>query len=197
MDETITAAEISPHAADLALAQAMLKRDRKAAAEFVQRFSDSVARYVRSRLAPRWEHVDDIVQETFLTGLRSIHNYRGDSPMNGWLLGIARHKVEDHYRELVRGCAVPEDVLDIEVVEDPGFDGLLDREAAEERIREILKAMPEHYRAALSWRYWEQRPAAEMAELTGRSVKSIERILARARIEFAQRWRSQTREATV
>jgi DNA-directed RNA polymerase specialized sigma24 family protein len=61
-----------------------------------------------------------------------------------------------------------------------------------------LRDLPDHYRVALLWRYWEQRSAAEMAELTGRTAKGVERLLARARIEFGLRWRSvRNNEASV
>lgn len=173
----------------------MLARDRKAAAAFVQRFADTLARYVRSRLQPRLEEVDDIVQDTFLIALRSMQNYRGDAPLRAWLLGIARHKVEEHYRSRLRHPSVPEEAADLELIEDPGLDEILDRCSAEERVSSILRALPEHYRVALIWRYWEQRTAAEMAEFTGKSVKSVERLLARAREEFGVRWRHKQKEA--
>jgi len=169
----------------------MLARDRKAAAEFVQRFSDPLVGYVRSRLQPRWEEVDDIVQDTFLTALRSIGNYRGDSPLRAWVLGIARHKVEDHYRARLRLVELPEEG---ELAEEAGLDALLDRANAEARASAILRGLPEHYRVVLLWRYWEQRSAAEMAELTGKTVKSIERLLARARGEFGTQWRAKNKE---
>jgi len=187
--------ETNSLAADLLLAEAMLARDRKAAAEFVQRFSGPLAGYVRSRLQPRWEDVDDIVQDTFLTALRSINNYRGEAPMRAWILGIARHKVEEHYRERLRHSVVPEETADTELMEDPGLDALLDRTSAEERTASILRALPEHYRVVLLWRYWEQRSAAEMAAVTGKTVKGVERLLARAREEFGARWRGKQKEA--
>lgn len=175
----------------------MLARDRKAAAEFVQRFSGPLASYVRSRLQPRWEDVDDIVQDTFLTALRSIHNYRGDAPMRAWILGIARHKVEDYYRERLRHALVPEETADVELIENPGLDELLDSADAEERTASILRTLPEHYRLVLLWRYWEHRSAAEMAPLTGKTVKGVERLLARAREEFGARWQRKGKEAAV
>jgi RNA polymerase sigma-70 factor (ECF subfamily) len=180
---------------DRLLAEAMLARDRKAAAEFVQRFSDPLVAYVRSRLQPRWEEVDDIVQDTFLTALRSIHSYRGEAPMRAWILGIARHKVEDHYRERLRHTVVPEETADLELLDDPGFDSMLDRASGEERTASILRALPEHYRVVLLWRYWEQRSAAEMAAMTGKTVKGVERLLSRAREEFGLRWRRKQKEA--
>ena len=51
-----------------------------------------------------------------------------------------------------------------------------------------MGGLPEVYSIALLWRYWEKRSAREMALATGRTEKSIERILARARALFKKRW---------
>jgi RNA polymerase sigma factor (sigma-70 family) len=81
---------------------AILRKDRKATAEFVARFADPVHSFVRWRLAPSAEAVEDIVQEVFLEAWRSLPRYRGDSGLRTWILGIARHKVQDHYRSALR-----------------------------------------------------------------------------------------------
>jgi DNA-directed RNA polymerase specialized sigma24 family protein len=52
----------------------------------------------------------------------------------------------------------------------------------------VLASLPEAYSLALLWRYWEKRSAQEMAERTGKTVKAIERLLARAREMFRERW---------
>jgi DNA-binding GntR family transcriptional regulator len=49
-----------------ALVAAVLQRDRKAAAEFVERYADRVYSYVSRRRAPRSDLVDDVVQDVFL-----------------------------------------------------------------------------------------------------------------------------------
>lgn len=180
--------------ADRQLAAAMLTRDRKAAAEFVLRLSDPLVHYIRSRLQPRWEDVDDLVQDTFLTALRSLPSYRGDSPLRAWVLGIARHKVEDHYRQRIQRAVLPEDAIDMELMDDPGLDELLDKTRAEARTAAVLSSLPEQYRVVLLWRYWEQRSAMEMSAMSGKTVKSLERLLARARQEFRAQWRDQRKE---
>lgn len=192
MLDAVSSPATTENAADLALAQAILARDRKAAAELVRRFSGPLSGYVRSRLQPRWEDVDDIVQETFLTALRGMSGYHGAAPLKSWLLGIARHKVEDHYRARLRATPLPEDAAGTLPAEDPALDMQLDRKQARRRTAEILSALPEHYRIVLLWRYWEQRSAADMAAGTGRTVKSVERLLARARAEFGERWEAQS-----
>jgi RNA polymerase sigma-70 factor (ECF subfamily) len=41
------------------------------------------------------DHVDDLVQDTYLRALRSLHTYRGDSEARRWLLTIARRACAD------------------------------------------------------------------------------------------------------
>ncbi len=180
---------VSPAARDeQQLVAAILRRDRKAAAELVARYSDAVYAYVRHRLAPRAELVEDLVQDVFLAALAGLTGFRGESNLRSWLLGIARHKVESYYRERLRHP----DPLDLDTpepaVEPPLLDETLDRRRLAERAQRILTELPEPYALALLWRYWEGRSAREMADATGRTEKAVERLLARARARFRALW---------
>ncbi len=42
---------------------------------------------------------EDLVQETFLAALQSWESYKGQAPIRGWLLGIMKHKIVDHFRK--------------------------------------------------------------------------------------------------
>lgn len=180
----------TPTAADdIKLVSQVICRDRKATAVFISRFSDPVYRYLSSRLAPRMDLVDDLFQEVFLAAWEHLPGYRGGSPLRPWLLGIARHKVEDHYRARLHALQMlPEEELDM-IETGPGLDTLFDSGQRAGRIREVLDSLAEPYRIGLLWRYWEQRSAREMAEATGRTEKAVERLLARARQQFRERWR--------
>jgi RNA polymerase sigma-70 factor (ECF subfamily) len=52
-----------------------------------------IARYVRDKDA-----VDDIAQEVFLGGHRTLDSFRAEAPFRLWLLGIARRRIVDHLR---------------------------------------------------------------------------------------------------
>src|SRR5262249_30271190 len=80
---------------DVALVTAVLQRDRKATAEFVSTYTDAVYSFVRRRLSPRLDLVDDLVQEVFIAAWENLSSFRGISPLRAWLLGIARHTVGD------------------------------------------------------------------------------------------------------
>jgi RNA polymerase sigma-70 factor, ECF subfamily len=187
-----SAPEVNNHSPsdDSALVAAVLKKDRKASAEFVGRFANGIYSYIRSRLAPRCEHVEDLVQETFLAAWENLGRYESSGSLHSWLLGIARHKVEDYYRARLRAPDSVEDEHEDSPVlaSPPKVHELMEQKQLRIRTRQVLVSLPEQYRLALIWRYWDKASAREMASKTGRTEKAIERLLARARAEFRERW---------
>ena len=177
---------------DLLLAAAVLRRDRKASADFVQLHADGLYSYVRFRLLPRIDAVDDIVQDVFLAAWKSLPNYRGTAPLKVWLLGIARHRIEDHYRQVLRSVPFPDDSGEIRSDEAPP-DVVLARNGDRDATAHILSALPPQYRAVLLWRYWDGRSAEQISVEIGKTPKAVERLLARARQQFRAQW--QEREA--
>ena len=194
MDLSRDAAVTELHALeeDQKLVASVLQKDRKATAEFVARYADQIYLYVRSRLIPRMDLVDDLVQEVFLAAWENLANYRGDSPLAYWLHGIARHKVQDYYRASLRaplpleeaGQEVAPVVMEIDV------DEFLDSGRLQEKTQSVLATLPQAYRLALLWRYWEKCSAQEMAMRTGKTEKAVERLLAHAREMFRERWKN-------
>ena len=183
-----------PHALvaeERALLAAVIQKDRKAAGEFVSRYAGPVYAYVSRRLAPRTDLAEDVVQDVFLVALQKLDTFAEQSSVVGWLLGIARHKVEDVYRARIRE---PEPFADDAETSnrgpatEPHFDEQIDAARVQEKTRRILERLPEGYSAALLWRYWEKRSIKTMAAQTGKTEKAIERRLARARAHFRQLW---------
>src|SRR5215472_2214125 len=175
---------------DQNLVAEVLRKDRKATAEFVARYADHVYGYVRRRLIPRTDLVDDLVQEIFVAAWENLEKFRGDAPLRSWLLGIARHKVEDHYRKRLREVQFQDE--EESTWDEPGslpdFEGALAKRQAGQRAQEILKTLPETYSVILLWRYWEKRSLRDIAVQIGKTEKAVERMLARARQQFKKRW---------
>lgn len=175
---------------DVSLVAAVLRKDRKATAKLVELHADTIYAYVASRLVPQVDNADDLTQEVFLAAWKSLAGYRGDSPLRSWLLGIARHKVEDYYRDKLRQHEpLPEDDSG-ELPDEPEMelDEMLDQARLTQRVRDVIEGMPQQHALLLLWRYWEKRSAREMSQQIGRSEKAVERLLARAREEFRKRW---------
>lgn len=181
----------TPDPEEQQLVAAVVRRDRKATAEFVGRFADPVHAYVRHRLAPRADLVDDLVQEVFLAALKGLPSFAGRSSLKTWLVGIARHKVEDFYRAHLRRAESPFELDDDAAfvrVEMPQLDEQMDHAKRRAKTQRVLSRLPEMYCYALVWRYWENRSVKEIAAETGRTEKAGERLLARARAQFKRLW---------
>jgi RNA polymerase sigma-70 factor, ECF subfamily len=171
------------------LVNAVLTKERKATAQFVDLCSDWIYGFVRRRLMPRTELVEDLMQDTLFAAWQALPKFREESNLRSWVLGIARHKVEDYYRKRICETEISEDedeAEELSVV--PAFEQQLDSAAQEGRVQKTLAELPEIYSVALMWRYRDEKSVREMAQLTGKTEKAMERLLARARQSFRRRW---------
>lgn len=131
---------------------------------------------------------EDLTSETFLAAMDAAR--RGDPPPISirWLLGVARHKLADHYRRGQHRLTVPvadppEPVFEARGAADV-WDAELDRMVAES----VLARLAEPHRAVLVLRYMDDCSVGECAELIGRTVHATEALLVRARRAFKQQY---------
>jgi RNA polymerase sigma-70 factor (ECF subfamily) len=120
---------------------------------------------------------EDLTSETFVAAVAATRERRVREVTVPWLIGIARHKLADHWRRAgreARGLAAVEQ--DSDEGENP-WDRVVDAEAAHAALS--LLSAPQ--RAALTLRYLDGLPVAEVADHLGRSVRATETLLVRAR----------------
>ena len=153
----------------------------------VEQQADAVHRYVRRRLFPAVDQVDDLVQEIPLAAWKSLPAREGTAPLQAWMLGIARHKVDDHYRRSWR-CRRVASLDDYEPAIPCTLDEQLARAQCLRRMSATLDLLGIEYRTVLLLRYWHRRSTQEIASHLGRTEKSVERLLARARSQFRLLW---------
>ena len=66
---------------------------------WVDAYADYLFNFALGRISDA-EIAKDLVQETFLAGLKSAKNYKGDAAERTWLIAILKRKVIDHYRKI-------------------------------------------------------------------------------------------------
>jgi RNA polymerase sigma-70 factor, ECF subfamily len=123
---------------------------------------------------------EDLTAESFLAAVHAMRKPGAPEPSVGWLIGVARHKLADHWRRAERERRGLRR-LDGEtaLVDDP-WETALDRI----RAREVLGRLGPHHRAALTLRYLDGLPVPEVARHLDRSVHATEALLVRARAAF-------------
>ncbi|MGY4653547.1 RNA polymerase sigma-70 factor, ECF subfamily [Mycobacterium sp. URHB0021] len=123
---------------------------------------------------------EDLTSETFLAAMDTARK-NATAPISvPWLLGIARHKLADHYRRGSDRFSVPVADLPEPVHPDDDWDAELDRIVAEA----VLARLSEPHRTVLALRYMDDCSVPECAELIGRTVHATEALLVRARRAF-------------
>ena len=65
--------------------------------QWVDHYGDYLYRYACSRLRDP-NASEEVLQETFLAGIRHVDQYAGRGSQRGWLLGILKRKIIDHVR---------------------------------------------------------------------------------------------------
>lgn len=66
---------------------------------WIKRYSDYLFNYTITRVNDR-ETAQDLVSETFLAGLKSMANFKGEASERTWLISILKRKIIDHYRKI-------------------------------------------------------------------------------------------------
>lgn len=122
---------------------------------------------------------EDLTSETVL-GAIDVSRRQGlvEGWSVAWLIGIARHKLVDHWRRQSREerklTAVAGDLVDV----------TWDHPMEPGRAAEVMAQLNPSQRSALVLRYYDGLPVTQVAEIIGRSVAATENLLARSRRAF-------------
>lgn len=142
---------------------------------------DSASREVYRYLAARCGSAtvaEDLMSETFMAAVAAVE--RNSVPQLGvpWLIGVARHKLVDHWRRLEREQRILRAVEPVEL--DDRWEVQLDAVLA----HQVLARLGPHHRGALTLRYLDGLPVADVAHHLGRTVEATEALLIRAKRAF-------------
>jgi RNA polymerase sigma-70 factor (ECF subfamily) len=133
---------------------------------------------------------EELTSETMLAAVDALK--RGEPPASlstGWLLGIARHKLVDYWRRLsreersLRAVASQESNAESEDPWEIHLDGL--------RARQTLERLTPQHRSALTLRYLDDLPVADVADILDRTLHATEALLMRARLAFRRAYSEQ------
>lgn len=122
---------------------------------------------------------EDIAAETFMAAIESIGRGAVAEVTTAWLIGIARHKLVDHWRRIERDERNLR-AVDAPAAADDPWNAELDGFAA----RDTLERLGAHHRSALTLRYVDDLSVPQVAAILDRTVHATEALLVRARRAF-------------
>ncbi len=143
--------------------------------------------YLSAR-CPTQAIAEELTSEVFLAAADAVRKNASAPVSVPWAIGVARHKLVDHWRgearEQRRVQAVAGDFASGTVGAEDPWDARLD----EMQARDVLQRMAPQQRAALCLRYMDGLPVAEVAVELGRTVHATEALLMRAKAAFRRQY---------
>jgi RNA polymerase sigma-70 factor, ECF subfamily len=121
----------------------------------------------------------DIVQETFLQAIRSIHRFRGQSAVYTWLHAILLNLIR-HYHRGRKRVIYDEELANCEMAPSDETPAQLDLQTTSSALTEALRQLSAPHREALILRYYENMKIGEIAEHLG-----ISRGTVKSRLHYA------------
>lgn len=180
----------------------MRSGDRTAFDSLYTMFSDRVWRYVARLVGGDAEMVAEVVQETFLSVVRSseqIDLERGC--IAGWIIRIAHNSAMESWRRRKRTRLSDERILAerngrlarwFDETDPP--ESLLAGQETAALVRECLASLPDEYSRCLVAKYIDDLPVAQIAATESDSVEAVRSRLHRARTAFRETFSRLTRE---
>jgi RNA polymerase sigma-70 factor (ECF subfamily) len=150
--------------------------DPDAFAELYQRYVERIYCFhlVRTGIV---DEAQDLTSQTFLAALNGLRSYSGRSSFCGWLFGIAKNKVSDHFRRR-------RNESDLETMEDiaSSVSSLEDTVSTHLQMAQVTKALksliPEQAEAIVL-RIFGELSAAEVGKMMGKSEAAVKMLVHR------------------
>jgi RNA polymerase sigma-70 factor (ECF subfamily) len=184
----MTIASSTSQSYETELVERLRSRDKAAMGEFYNMYRHRLYSLVLEQVDRDQAVAEDVVHEVFLAALDSLDKFRGDSQLYTWLRSIAFHKIKDFYRRQAREPKADEEfpdfaTLKLEQTRDtqPATSTVMESEEIRQSVHQALADLPRDYQEVLTLKYLKDMPVLAISQVMGRSPKSVEGLLSRAR----------------
>ena len=182
-------AESTSQSYETKLVEKLRSGDSTAREEFYNIYRNRLYSLVLEQVDRDQAVAEDLVQETFLAALGSLDKFPGDSQLYTWLRSIAFHKINDFYRRQAREPKPEQSSPDFDALKqleqtgnnEPATLTVLESEEIRQSVHQALGSLPHDYQKVLVMKYLQEMPVLEISQVMGRSPKSVEGLLSRAR----------------
>ncbi len=170
--------------ADETLAR-LAAQNADAFAELYRRHVARVYRYLLSRAGDA-DDAQELTAETFMAALRDIAHFRARSSFATWLLGIARHKAADHFRQRRRAATSLDSLGDVPHP-DGSPDDALTGTLQLEQVRRALNALSPERAEAIRLHMFAGLSIAEVAHVMHKNEPAVRMLIHRALRDLRER----------
>ncbi len=173
---------------DLELVKRVQSGDKKAFDVLVRKYQHRIGAVI-GRFVHDYAESQDIAQETFIRAYRALNNFRGDAQFYTWLYRIAVNTAKNHLVSMKRRPPTS----DVDADDAEHFEGAyrmhdsdtpeheLLREEIARTVSEVVEALPEELRQAITLREMEGLSYEEISETMDCPIGTVRSRIFRAR----------------
>ena len=158
-----------------------------------KKLRQKLVNFIKRKIGDR-QDVEDVVQDTMISILDSQPDFKGNSSLETWALGIAKHEISDFYRrkkiKQIVFSRLP--FLKELVSEALGPELAYQEQETKKRIVKTLKNLSEGYHEILRLKYIDELSMKEIGGKLDLTVKAVESRLTRARLAFQKNYVQET-----
>jgi RNA polymerase sigma-70 factor (TIGR02943 family) len=173
-------------------------------ADWVKQYADYLLNYAYLRVRNR-ELAEDLMQETFISALKSQHTYNGTASEKTWLTAILKYKIIDHYRSKLSKQSKLTDSIDQDANNDffnsgdtfhwfesrkpkdwNTADKILESREFDTALSRCLEKMPERLSAVFSLKYIAGETTESVCKEFGITSSNYWIIIHRAKLQLRE-----------
>ncbi|CAN5271217.1 RNA polymerase sigma-70 factor [soil metagenome] len=166
---------------EVTLLQELKNASPKAVREWYRVYYSKLHHFISGKVVTGSD-AEELTQDVFLSCLKHLPLFRGESSIWTWMLHIAQHEVADYYRKRY----AKKFILALPLSEFLPIEPIQHADEVSAKVMTVLQRMKHEHRELLLMKYLDKKKVAQIAEETGRSTKSVESLLFRARDEFRE-----------
>jgi RNA polymerase sigma factor (sigma-70 family) len=161
--------------ADVALLTRLKAGEKTAVREWYHAYSKKMLRWVVKKVRTEAD-AEELVQDIFMSCLKHLPLFRGESAIWTWMARIAQHEVADYYRRYYA-----KKTLKCLPLVEQWLEHVEYRADLKQELKDALSVLSHEYQELLLMKYVDRRRVKDIAAELGRTVKAVESDLFRAR----------------
>ncbi len=143
---------------------------------------NAIERYVHFKVSNKFD-ADDILQEIHIAAYRSFPSLKNNDAFKGWLVSIARNKLNDYFREKARRLDIP-----VENITDLSVGVSLSGRTVMSAVSDTLEKLGDKDKQILYLYFWRDYPQSEISKKLGIPLGTVKSRLSAAKAHFKEKY---------
>lgn len=142
----------------------------------------AIEHFVKFKISSPFD-AEDVLQEIYISAIRSFNNLESKERFKAWLIGIARNKINDYYRKKAKQMEIP-----LERITELSFKHNRCGVSISECVRETIDELADKDKQILYYSFFQNMSQNEIAEKLGIPIGTVKSRLHTAKQNFKEKY---------